>query len=194
MLVDVIALLLFAVDARALFEQGMAHQKAGRLRDAEQSFSAANRADPDNFAILGNLGVVRAQLGDYDSAIQAYRQALRLNPTAHRLHLNIAIACFEQGAYQDATRSLEAFLKQEPKNAQAQELLALSLLQVQRYSESQPLLLELIKLHGEKLSYLYALGQAQIQAGQRELAENTFPRMFTLFPTLLKRIFSTPRR
>jgi tetratricopeptide (TPR) repeat protein len=177
-----IGLLLLALDARTWFEQGVAHQKAGRLREAERSFSAARKIAPDNFAVLGNLGVVHAQLGEYEQAIAAYREALKLNPSAHRLRLNIGIAGFKRGSFSEAAQSLEEFLKAEPENAQARELLALSLFQIQRYEEAETLLLKLVEAHGEKLSYLYALGQAQVQAGDRSAAEKTFQRMFALFP------------
>lgn len=179
--IPLLGLLLFA-DARTLFERGVAQQKAGDLKSAEQSFASASREDPDNFAILGNLGVVRAQLGDFAGALKVYRRALQLNPEAHRLHLNIGIAHFKMSQFTLAATELEMFLLKVPDEPQAQELLALAFYQTGKHVESQGLLQKLIASQGEKLSYLYALGQAQIKAGQIEDGEGTFQRMFSLYP------------
>lgn len=177
-----LALLFVFADARALFERGLQQQKTGDLTSAEASFAEAADIDPRNFAVLGNLGVVRAQLGNFAGALEAYHRALGLNPAAHRLHLNIAIAHFKMSQFEEALRRLDIFLQHVPDEPQAEELRALSLYQVQRYSDSQAALERLIGTGGEKLSYLYALGQAQIKTGRRDAAEATFRRMFTLYP------------
>ncbi len=177
------ALVLLALfDARALFDRGVERQRAGDLAGAEKFFAAASKEDSKNFAILGNLGVVRAQLGDFDGALQAYARALNLNPRAHRLRLNIAIANFKMSRFAIAAEELRQFIARVPGEPQAQELLALSLYQIGRYAESEKLLSRLIAAHGEKLPYLYALGQSQIKLGQTANAETTFGRMFSLYP------------
>ena len=172
----------FFADARTLFERGMVQHKTGDLAAAEESLRAASEVEPNNFAIAGNLGVVLAQQGKYAAAIHHYRRALALNPQAHRLWLNLGIASFKQGFFTDAISELEQFRESDPNNAQAQELLALSYLQVQRSADSITLLTKLISSKGEKLPYLYALGQAQIRSGDNQAGERTLRRMFSLFP------------
>ena len=181
MLASIISIVFFA-DARTLFERGMVQHKSGDLAGAEVSLTAASEADPNNFAIAGNLGVVLAQQGKYAAAIRQYRRALALNPQAHRLRLNLGIASFKQSHFADAISELERFRQADPNDAQAQELLALSYLQVQRSAETITLLTNLISSNGETLPYLYALGQAQIGSGDKLAGEGTLQRMFSLFP------------
>lgn len=169
-------------DARVLFDRGLERQRAGDLTGAEKCFAAASEEDPKNFAILGNLGVVRAQLGDFDGALQAYGRALKLNPQAHRLRLNIAIANFKMSRFAVAAEELRQFIAKVPGEPQAEELLALSLYQIGQYAGAEKLLRALIAAQGDKLPYLYALGQAEIKLGQTAHAEATFGRMFSLYP------------
>lgn len=168
-----LAVLLLA-DPRALFEQALTAQKQGRLADAVKLLEQAAQAAPKNFAIFGNLGAIRAQLGDHAGALQAYRQALALNPAAARLHLNIGLAHFRAGQFSDALAALEQFLRAEPGNAQARELRALCLLQLGRYTESAAAYAEL----GDELAPLYGLGQSLLKSGDRAGAERAFDRMF----------------
>jgi tetratricopeptide (TPR) repeat protein len=74
------------------------------------------------------------------------------------------------------------FRKADADDAQGRELLALSYLQAGRHADAMGLLTGLIASHGEKLAYLYALGQAQIKGGDTAGGEQTFRRMFASFP------------
>lgn len=169
-------------DARAEFERGLALQQSGNLPEAEKAFSEAARLAPHNAAVLGNLGVVRAQLGNYSGAVESYQQALAQNTSMHRLNLNLGIAWFKMGDLEKAVSALDQFLSREPSNSQGQELRGLSLFQLGRFQDSAAQFEELLKRDGEKLAYLYALGQATIQAGDTARGQQIFGRMFALFP------------
>ena len=54
---------------------------AGRYPQAEEDLSRAVAADPANWKLWSNLGVVRVQLGESESAIKAFERARRLAPT-----------------------------------------------------------------------------------------------------------------
>jgi predicted Zn-dependent protease len=172
----------FYADARALFERGVAQYKAGDLEGAEASLRQAGDAEPKNVAVLANLGVVLAQRGKFAEAVEIYGRALKVNPQAHRLHLNLGIAYFKQNDLAAAIGALEVFRKADADDAQGRELLALSYLQAGRHADAMGLLTGLIASHGEKLPYLYALGQAQIKGGDTAGGEQTFRRMFASFP------------
>jgi Flp pilus assembly protein TadD len=181
-LVGPIPSVVFYADARALFERGVAQFKAGDLEGAEVSLRAAREAEPNNVAVLANLGVVLAQRGKFEAAVEVYQQALKVNPRAHRLHLNLGIAHFKRNDFAAAIASLEQFRRADAEDSQGRELLALSYMQAGRFADAKGMLSALIASHGEKLPYLYALGQAQIKAGDTAGGEQTFRRMFELFP------------
>jgi predicted Zn-dependent protease len=170
-----------AQDARTQFERGMAAQAAGDLKQAEQLLSAAAKRAPGNFAVFGNLGAVRARLGDFGGALEAYRKALALNPAAARLHLNIGIAHVRQGHFGEALSALDRFLGAEPGNAQGMELRALCLFQLARYQESAEAYRQIGDGGGESLAGLYGWGQSLLKQGDRAGAERVFERLFARF-------------
>jgi tetratricopeptide (TPR) repeat protein len=176
----VVSLLLLAQpgDPRALFEEAMAAQSQGRLAEAAKLLESAAKAAPGNFAVFGNLGAVRAQLGDFDGALDAYRQALALNPGVARLHLNIGIAHVRRGRFVEALAALDRFLAAEPANMQGRELRALCLFQLARYPESTEAYRQLATDHGEPLAALYGWGQSLLKTGDRPGAERVFERLF----------------
>jgi len=65
---------------RALLEEGLAHQRAGRLEDALDRYARVLAADPRNFPALHFAGLARLRQGASDQAASLLTAALSVNP------------------------------------------------------------------------------------------------------------------
>ena len=65
---------------RALLEEGLAHQRAGRLEDALHCYARVLGVDPGNFPALHFAGLARLRQGALDQAASLLAAALSVNP------------------------------------------------------------------------------------------------------------------
>lgn len=66
--------------ARAFFQDGLAHYQAGRMHEAERGFAAALDLMPGRPSVLTNLGAVRLKLGRPEEAVALLQEALLQEP------------------------------------------------------------------------------------------------------------------
>lgn len=71
---------------------GLAKAELREFAAAEAALLAAVRLQPDHGQALNNLGLVRAQLGDYVSAVQWFRRAHAAEPENATVHSNLLFA------------------------------------------------------------------------------------------------------
>jgi tetratricopeptide (TPR) repeat protein len=67
-------------DPAQSFNEALALQRQGRLRDAEKIYTRVLKAAPDNFDALNLLGTVKAQLGRMGEAHRLFSAAVKINP------------------------------------------------------------------------------------------------------------------
>jgi len=67
-------------DLNGAFNEAVALQRQGRLRDAEKIYTRVLKAAPDHFDALNMLGTVKAQLGRLGEAQRLLSAALKINP------------------------------------------------------------------------------------------------------------------
>lgn len=67
-------------DLRQAFNEALALQRQGRLREAEKIFTRVLKAAPDHFDALNLLGTVKAQLGRMGEAHRLISAAVKINP------------------------------------------------------------------------------------------------------------------
>ncbi|MDX1487198.1 MAG: tetratricopeptide repeat protein, partial [Acidiferrobacterales bacterium] len=73
-------------------EQALAHQKAGRLTEAEEIYRLLLAAEPDHAEALHGLGVLCLQQHDPATAIDLIGRALKLKPNYLQAQCNLALA------------------------------------------------------------------------------------------------------
>ncbi len=95
-------------------ELGLAHQRAGRLAEAEALYREILREQPDDADALHFLGVVFAQRGDPTAAVDTLRRAVALRPDAPAFHSNLGKALAETGNVDGAVASLRRALELAP--------------------------------------------------------------------------------
>src|SRR5260370_22611353 len=123
-------------------EQALANARAaqqqGDYPTAERYFRLALKSQPKSAELWNGLGVVLNRQEHYDDAAEAFRAALRLHPF-EGVELNLGIALFRGGKLAEAAQIFEGL----PRLEQAQELLTLTYLGLERYDRALPLLQKL---------------------------------------------------
>jgi arylsulfatase A-like enzyme/cytochrome c-type biogenesis protein CcmH/NrfG len=92
----------------------------GRRNDlggAERALNEAQRLEPDNPAVIANVGIVRAAKGDHPGAIQALRSALAIDPDLHEARFNLALEYARSGRRADAAAAARDLLARLPPDA-----------------------------------------------------------------------------
>ncbi len=79
-------------------QEGVAHHRAGRLRDAETAYRRVLAALPDHADALHLLGLVAHNSGDHRAAVKRIGKAIKRNPSAPDYHNNLGEAHRALGA------------------------------------------------------------------------------------------------
>ena len=90
--------------ANALYQRGLARQKAGDLAGARRDLEAATALAPENAAIRASLGYVQSAAGDLEPARTAFQAALKRDPSMASLYAEIGYLDLRLGDNRDAAR------------------------------------------------------------------------------------------
>ncbi|WP_296651484.1 cellulose synthase subunit BcsC-related outer membrane protein [Paraburkholderia sp.] len=136
--------------------RGLAQLDRGDLRGAEASLQSASRANPNDGATIGALGLVRLREGRHDEARELFARALRLdrsNAGKWRSLLQTATlwgtiararAANQQGKPEEGESLARDALKLDPGNTSALGILADALIAQQKYPEAESVLRPLV--------------------------------------------------
>lgn len=113
--------------ASRLVEEGLAHENAGRLADAEAAYRAAAAADSTREMIPRSLGRVLQRQGRTDEAIAAYRDALAADPRSFEAHNDLGVLLAQRGLLADAVVHFRAAVDLRPRDDGARANLAQAL-------------------------------------------------------------------
>ena len=92
----------------------------GRRRDlagAERALGEARRLEPDNPAVIANIGLLQATRGDVPAAIQSLNAALAADPELHEARFNLALVFARAGRRAEAAAAARELLARLPANA-----------------------------------------------------------------------------
>jgi Flp pilus assembly protein TadD len=92
----------------------------GRRRDlagAERALGEARRLEPDNPAVIANIGLLQATRGDLPAAIQSLNAALAADPDLHEARFNLALVFARAGRRIEAATAARELLTRMPANA-----------------------------------------------------------------------------
>lgn len=109
--------------ARELARRGHRAFEKGNTKHALELFRRASDHDPDNVAILSNIGSLHYRLGNYRSAVQAYRSALRVDAEDYFSHFYAGVAYYRLGETVRARRHLQRALELRPDSREARDWL-----------------------------------------------------------------------
>ena len=89
----------------------------GDLAGAERAIGEARRLEPDNPAVMANLGLLQASKGDFAAAIQSLTKALAADPGLDEARFRLAITYAKAGRRTEAAATARDLLARLPANA-----------------------------------------------------------------------------
>jgi choline-sulfatase len=87
------------------------------LAGAERALAEARRLEPENAAVLANIGILRAAQGNQAAAIESLMAALARDPDLHEARFNLALAYARAGRRADAAAAARDLLARLPPSA-----------------------------------------------------------------------------
>ncbi|XHR29440.1 MAG: tetratricopeptide repeat protein [Chthoniobacteraceae bacterium] len=111
----------------ALSNLGVAHFRAGHLKQAEETLKKVNTIAPNDAFALTTLGIIYYGQGRYDEAVTTLTQAVKSNPTSASAHNFLGVAAGKKGWAEAARKELESALQLNPSYADAHYNLAVLL-------------------------------------------------------------------
>ncbi|HMN95985.1 MAG TPA: tetratricopeptide repeat protein [Phycisphaerales bacterium] len=185
----------FRVDVRTRMEQAEQLVRAGRAAQAVPLLLELRREQPENVGVVANLAVAYREAGDAPRAVALLERELRRTPGAWQLHYNLALLRYHR------------LPKQEPGERRTPEELAAIIPHVDAalrlnaaHAPSWALRGDLHAACGDhgaaaeafrqaaisdpmNVEWLLRQGDAELAAGNREVAIATYRRAATLFPS-----------
>ena len=122
---------------KEMLEQGPAHQRAGRLREAERAYRAVLAAAPEQPDALHLLGVLIANAGRPDKGIPLMERAVAAAPTQGQFRTNLANALRKAGRLTEAVESFKDAIRIDARNAMALHGLGHAYEQMHRLKEAR---------------------------------------------------------
>lgn len=151
---------------RTLMARAQQLINARNYRGAANAYQQALQLSPDSLAVLNNLGVIYAHLGDYTRAAEAYERALRLAPNSFPLLLNLGLTYYKSGNYEAAAKPFAKAVSLQPGNFQARTLLAMSYYGSQKYALAGGQFEKLIAARPDNTTLQFLLAQSYLQSHQ----------------------------
>jgi len=120
----------------AQLQTGLLHHRAGRLREAEETYRQILAVQPKHADAMHLLGLVQVQHGRHDQAIELIQKAIALNPTAADYHDNLGLVYASQNRIDEALASYRRAAELNPRHPKAHFNLANMLFVKQRLEEA----------------------------------------------------------
>jgi tetratricopeptide (TPR) repeat protein len=166
-----------AEDPAAVVARAVQLQKEGRLAEAAEAYRRFLALVPKSWEARSNLGVVFAQLGQYEDAVREYRTALAEGPANSVVRHNLAVALYKAGRMREAAAELEVVLKAKPDHPTAPLLLADCRLQLGEWKQVIAQLDPLLEKDPENNAILYLIGTALMRDRQHERGQRVIDRI-----------------
>jgi len=103
----------FMVGVESRFLLGQCYQQLGRWREAQGAYEEFIAANPREKEAFANLGLVKAKLGDSDSAVADFSKALELDPKFVDARRNRGTEYLRQKRYDSAIEDFSSVLAKD---------------------------------------------------------------------------------
>jgi tetratricopeptide (TPR) repeat protein len=166
-------------DLASIFRQGQAALQANQLQEAEESFRAVIACDPKSAAAYVNLAVAEMRRKQWSQALAHLRRAEHIAPAMEGIRLNIGLVYYREGDYRAAIPMLLSVVEKSPTE-QARYLLGLCYFFTGDYEPALATLEQNWEQQSGDLIYLYVLGIAAEQSGDRQVSDRAFSQLLQI--------------
>jgi tetratricopeptide (TPR) repeat protein len=172
-------------NARARLVAGIALRMSGRLEESAIELEAAQRLDSQDHAAFYEMGVVRQQQGQVDTAIEAFRHCARLRPDFFAAHFSMGLLRLQRREWTDAADAFRAVLALKPGQPDALLHLALAQAGAGDHDEAERTFVRALAADPHHPETLKVFGQYSASRGN-------FARAATLFTEAMRSSPSDP--
>ncbi|MDX1487199.1 MAG: tetratricopeptide repeat protein [Acidiferrobacterales bacterium] len=166
----------------AEIEQALTHQKAGRLREAEETYRQILAQEPGHVEALHWLGVVALQRGQYQAAIELIGKALERKPEYVAAHNNIGLAWQGIGELEHAGAAFRQALLLAPEDVDIELNLVTVLFEQSKLSEAAAICQQAIAQSPNVALAHSNLGAVRLAQAQHEAAIASLQKAVALEP------------
>ena len=106
------------------YREGLELLKVGKYHEALTSLRLAQRASPNDMAVVQQIAITYTRIGMTEEAAKTYRGVLAADPNASGAHYGLAFLLLRDGQREEAERHLRRFLETAPPGAEAQKHVA----------------------------------------------------------------------
>jgi tetratricopeptide (TPR) repeat protein len=159
---------------RDLLEEGMAHQRARRFREAEETYRRALAQTPDQPDALNLLATLIVAAGGATEAVRLLRRAVALRPDEASFRANLAGALVVLGRVDEALAEVETARAVLPQAVDVDMNHGSILRRLGRVGEALALYRRTEQMRSESHLARMGIGQCQVDLGRWEDAGVTF--------------------
>jgi tetratricopeptide (TPR) repeat protein len=163
------------ISPAALYEAGLSHRRAGRLREARLCCEQALSADPSHPDALHLMGLLSLDAGKHEQAVDWIASAIRQDPRAEFLS-SLGVVLQAQGRQQEALNVFDKAVQLRPGDAGLWKQLGGALVELQRPAEALLSLQHASKLDPRDSDAAYKILFLLHASGQFEQALAQFDR------------------
>jgi len=157
-------------------DQALRHHQAGELDKALSLYLEILRNDANNTDILHLLGILYAQLTDYDTAKSFLEKAIRIQPHSPSFHNSLGNVYKHLGNYTKARTEYEQAIQLNPHNATALNNLGNILYQQDNYQDASQHYQAAIRLKPDYVDAHYNLGLCYVRLNDQPAAQQSFEK------------------
>ena len=171
-----------APDVAKLLAAGVAHHRAGRLREAETCYRQVLAVEADHAEALHLMGVIAHQIGRHDVAVELIGRAIERNDKSPSYFCNLSDALRGLGRLEEAAAACRYAIHVQPAFAEAYSNLGLALKGQGKLDEAVAACREAIRLKPTLAVAHYNLGNALRESGQVEEAMAAYRQALRIEP------------
>ena len=170
------------INFNQIFSQGLKAHQEGRLKEAEQLYREALKAEPKNLYAYNNLGTILQQHGKVKEAEKCFKKAIEFKPDYAEAHNNLGIILNNLGKFDEAETSFKKAIELKPNYAEAYNNLGILLYELDRFNETEENYKKAIEFKLDYAEAYYNLGVSLQEVGRLNEAEKNFSKALKLKP------------
>jgi tetratricopeptide (TPR) repeat protein len=176
--------------SKELLDAGLRAHKSGRLQEAAQLYDQVLTFDADNAGALTSLGMLLAEMKQFERAESLLRRALGRTPDRADAYANLAGVLHDAHKFAAAIDCCERGLKLAPEHKRLLNTLASSLSGAERYDEALALLERIAAANPGYAKASYFTGMLHAKRGNCDAAVQAFDRATRIDPRDLEAFVS----
>lgn len=152
--------------------QGLEHQRAGRLAEAETIYRTILDQQPEHPDAWHLLGLISFRNGQAEEAVERIRRAITSNPASAVYYDNLGRILEDQGRVEEATECFRQLVRLRPEEPEAHLRLGNNYLRRERFEDAAACFRRVLELQPGAVEALSRLGYSLRQQGRsREALE-----------------------